>query len=571
MEQIKVETERIDDVPLLLNVQSQMGIGVVINEVIKPHANRKGMSVGGLVMVWLSYILSQSDHRMNKVEQWVEKQIHTLEAIMPDEIGVKDFTDDRLSDVLEMLSNESKWQEIETQLGQRLIRVYNLEGLVRLDTTSVAVYKKEDEVFFRHGESKDKRPDLAQFKVMLATLDPLGMPLVTATVGGNKADDPLYIPTIERVSKIIGRGAKLYVADAKLSSIGNRAHIAKMKDYYLCPLASVGNNAEVLKSIVASLDKTNQETIEIERQQKDKINILVSEIKREQKVEIETKVHNWQERVLAVYSPELAWQKNQSLIKRLEKAEKELLALTPEIGKGHKQFYELCPLETKAQNIVQKYKVENLLELKFQPIHKNAQSTNEDTAKIKSKEKRVPLKLELKRKEQAIYQERELMGWRSYVTNAASEVLSAQQAVLAYRDSFLMEHNFSRLKGRPLGLRPTFIQRPDHARGLVNLLSLALRVLSFTEFVVRNSLADRGLALSGLYSGNPTRQTKSPSTELILQAFRGISLSIVSLPNQLLYYISPLSDLQKLILSLLNLPFSIYQDIPNSISSFAPL
>lgn len=104
MEKIKVESERIDDVPLLLNVQSQMGIGQVISEVIKPHGNRKGLSIGGLIMVWLSYILPQSDHRMNRVETWAARQIQRLKAIIPDEIEVKDFTDDRLSDVLDRAS-----------------------------------------------------------------------------------------------------------------------------------------------------------------------------------------------------------------------------------------------------------------------------------------------------------------------------------------------------------------------------------------------------------------------------------------------------------------------------------
>lgn len=565
MEQLKVESERIDDVPLLLNIQSQMGIGQVISEVIKPHGNRKGLSIGGLIMVWLSYIVSQADHRMNRVEQWAASQINTLKAIIPNEIGVKDFTDDRLSDVLEMLSDESKWEEIERLLGQNLIRVYKLEeGIVRLDTTAVAVHKEQDEVLFKHGESKDHRPDLAQFKVMLATLDPLGLPLITTVVAGNKADDPLYVPTIEKVSKIIGKGGKLYVADSKLSSIRNRAKIASTGDYYLCPLTGVGKNPEILKSIVKNVHKDNVEIIEVEREEKDNINLLVNEIQREQKSQEDSTVYSWQERLLATYSAELAWQQNQSLTKRLEKAEKELAALTPPISRGHKQFYELCPLEMKAQSIVKKYKVEDLLELKIQ---ETTQSIDQDK-KTKSKAQKHPLKLEVIRKLEAICQEKENMGWRSYVTNAPKEFLTTEQALLAYRDSFLMERNFSRLKGRSLGLRPTFIQRPDHARGMVHLLSLALRILTFTEFIVRQSLADKNLALAGLYSGNPKRQTKSPTSEMLFAAFCGITFSIVSLPGNIIYYISPLSDLQKLILSLLHLPFSIYEGIPDE---FRPL
>jgi transposase len=91
------------------------------------------------------------------------------------------------------LSEDQAWQEVEVRLGQRLVRVYHLKrDRVRLDSTTVAVYHNEEgTTFFRQGHSKDHRPDLAQFKVMLAALDPLGLPVATLVVPGNKADDPL--------------------------------------------------------------------------------------------------------------------------------------------------------------------------------------------------------------------------------------------------------------------------------------------------------------------------------------------------------------------------------------------
>jgi transposase len=84
-----------------------------------------------------------------------------------------------------MLSEDENWEEIEKLLSQKLIRVYKIEKeAIRLDSTSCAVYhESEDKELIKFGYSKDHRPDLAQFKVMLATLDPLGLPLVT--IGNN--------------------------------------------------------------------------------------------------------------------------------------------------------------------------------------------------------------------------------------------------------------------------------------------------------------------------------------------------------------------------------------------------
>src|SRR5713226_1543490 len=48
------------------------------------------------------------------------------------------------------------------------------------------------------GTSLDD-PTLRQIQAMMATLDPLGLPLALEVVSGEQADDPLYIPVLDRV------------------------------------------------------------------------------------------------------------------------------------------------------------------------------------------------------------------------------------------------------------------------------------------------------------------------------------------------------------------------------------
>jgi transposase len=54
--------------------------------------------------------------------------------------------------------------------------------------------EEETDSILGYGHSKDHRPDLKQFKVMLSTLDPVGLPLTCQVVNGKRADDKLYIP-----------------------------------------------------------------------------------------------------------------------------------------------------------------------------------------------------------------------------------------------------------------------------------------------------------------------------------------------------------------------------------------
>ena len=90
---------------------------------------------------------------------------------------------------------------------------------------------------FQFGHSKDHRPDLPQVKVNLSVLDPLGMPVATQVVSGERADDPLYVPAIEQVRKSLAMSGLLYVGDSKMAAQATRASVQAHGDYYLCPLS----------------------------------------------------------------------------------------------------------------------------------------------------------------------------------------------------------------------------------------------------------------------------------------------------------------------------------------------
>ena len=110
------------------------------------------------------------------------------------------------------------------------------------------------------------------------------------------------------------------------------------------------------------------------------------------------------------------------------------------------------------------------------------------------------------------------LGWRVYATNQLAEYLTLELAVEAYRDEYLVERNFARLKGSPLSLAPLYVQCDDHCVGLVRSLTLALRVLTLLESVVRQRLGEQKEEMAGLFAGNPKRQTAQPTAERLLNA-----------------------------------------------------
>jgi transposase len=153
------------------------------------------------------------------------------------------------------------------------------------------------------------------------------------------------------------------------------------------------------------------------------------------------------------------------------------------------------------------------------------------------------------------------LGWRVYATNHTADELSLAQAVAAYRSEYLIEQGFGRLKGHSLSLTPLFLHFEHRIVGLISLLSIALRVLVLIQFVVRRNLQKEGETLKGIYPGQPGRQTKSPTTEMMLRAFRGLTLSRIKIDGKEHYHLTPLNSVQKRILKLMEVPLESYSGL----------
>lgn len=127
-EQVKIDSERIDDIPIIVEWRKLMEVAKSIDQKLSPlHGNHKGLSYGPDRVLLLTYIISQSDHRLCAVQAWVKEHHHILELSTGWSIGAKDTTDDRLGTLVEELGMQSEArQKIEIKLGQHIIRAYQL-------------------------------------------------------------------------------------------------------------------------------------------------------------------------------------------------------------------------------------------------------------------------------------------------------------------------------------------------------------------------------------------------------------------------------------------------------------
>lgn len=568
----EAKVERVDDIPVIFGLIQKIGIQAIIDRVIKAHGNWQGLSPGWVITIWMMHILTEHSHCMDGVQEWVAKRLSVLKKLTGQEVTELDFTDDRLALCLRMLSQTTNWHSIEEQVGGHIIRVYRLDDdpIVRIDATTGAVYHDPgNHILFKLGKGKDGNYAI-QFKLMLVGLDPLGLPLAVDVVPGDNADDPLYIPIYQRIKQVLPEPGVLAVGDSKMSAKRTRATIVAGGDFYLTPLAHLKDEPGLLAELLvpwAGREKEMKRIFLPEDMSKDStlpdLDLAIAhgfEISRPQQVEINGETIVWTERLVVVRSFQHTQRSQTLLHRRLDKAEKALKALTPARGRGKRQIEDEASLLAAIQVIENKYRVAGFFDYEYQcqVTEREVRAYGDKPART---ERKVRFQLTVSRNQEAIEQAEFLAGWRIYATNAPTEKLPLERAVLAYRDQYIEENIFRRLKGKNLSITPLYVQRDDHAKGLFHLLTLAARLLAIGDHTAKQALAQENAELAGIYAGNPKRSSATPTTERMLATFDNIHLMTLSVAGQIYHQITPLSVVQTRILELLDLPISLYTQL----------
>ncbi len=565
-----ITTERADDVPLLLGIMRRMGLHRVLDSHIPAHWKQRDLSWGRTCIIWLAYILSEGDHCKVSVRDYIKDMRIILSNIMGQEIEELDFTDDRCSILLKNLSRREYWEKIEKELSERTIEAFKLpKETVRCDATTVPGYHKiEKGGLFQRGVSKDD-PHRPQIKIMIGALDPLGIPLAADVVSGERADDGLYRPLIKKMNEYLRNDAVLYAGDCKMGAFETRLYIKSIEKHYLCPLPMTGNTAKQMKVLIRiGVMKKKQGMSNMVYAEKNDAEVLIAEgyeYRREHSEEYDGKKTEWMERVLIVNSPSYANSQARGLERRLKNAAEKLYALTPQRGPGKRQITEESALKDAIADILKRYKVEGLLNFKYEKeierIEKYIGKGRGAADRSKKITERVRYQLtEVKRRGYRIRREKERLGWKVFVTDTSPKRLSFGDAVKCYRKEYRAERVFTRLKSR-LKAAPLYVKREDQIVGMTNLLTLGVRVLTLTEYIVRRSLHQDRAELKGQHPENPKKLTDTPTAEKLLKAFSKITLTIIKSGNSVIRHLTPLTDLHKEILRRSGLKCSIYKDL----------
>lgn len=182
--------ERVDDGARLIAQMITMGLPEVLDRHSPRHWKQRGRRWGWTAVIWLASILTEGDHRKGSVEASIRGMTHTLSPLSNQVIEAVDFRDDRLGHLLQHVSKPTYGHKIERDLHARSLAVYDVpQEVIRCDATTVSgAHEVTEGGLLQCGQSTDD-PTRPQSTGMMGALDPLGMPLSTEVLSGERADD----------------------------------------------------------------------------------------------------------------------------------------------------------------------------------------------------------------------------------------------------------------------------------------------------------------------------------------------------------------------------------------------
>lgn len=550
---MQITTERLDDLPFLSSFLSQSGLSEFLDEYFPVHGSWQGPSYGKTAQGLMLYILSESKHRLYDVESWASQRVETLKWLLDcRDFEPKHLNDDRLGLILERFGGQG-YEDFQKAHNHGLLKAYQLEDqtIARLDSTKAQSFCDANELFGMGHKQANKREDLVSLKAMMVSLDPLALPISTLVVRGNRVDDQLYTPAIEKAWRQGLRSqGMLFVGDSKLGNLSNWSFIAQSGNYYLSPLAQKQFSQTELDQALQWIDDHHPPSVpfyghsyeEGELPQKSEPVAFCVELPDQIKSD-HSIGKQWKHRLLAICNVEM---RHKQLINLEQRCEQAILQIHERfiVKRGRKRVTTAQQAQDIVKQVLQAYNTEDLLEVQvIQPTDPKATFG-------------VNCALNMETYQQA----RKRAGWSCYATNAPEQMLNSYDLLRIYRQQFRIEQQFHNLLNKCTALEPILLHKPQRIEALVRFLVIALQFVALIQHQIRQNMAARKQAyLTHLIPGNPGRKVFQPSTTLLLRAFTAIDLVILKVPDGLpTYHVTGLSHLHQQIIDLAGLSPGIY-------------
>lgn len=546
-----VQTQAIGFAPILRHYFDQCGIQRIIDERVDLDPRRKILTHGQAAVAMITAILFQVMQLYRICKFASEKTV--LKVLMP-QIAPEDYFDDRLADTLDALF-AAGIGNLELAITRNMIEEFEIQSPVcHNDTTSVSFYgnadnqKTGESIRISFGHSKKHRDDLKQLVWSMSVSSDHAFPLFQKAYSGNTADVKTYVEQWHKLIDVLDSRDFLYIGDCKLITFENMAHIAGNDGFFLAP-------APMYKAYKSAFEKA------LESHGHEALIAYKGRFNRgfEVPMDFSHEDRDYPLRMIILFDHGLRQTKQKALQSRVDKTLEDFTLLSQKLNryklKSRKNIKAACDA------ILSRRKTERYFTytLSNHPVttHKNGKrgrpsATAEKVATVKN---HFSLRLEFN--EEAFENDLEQFGYYPLLTNKSSDELSIEEAMLAHKNQYKIEHTFRRSKG-PLDIEPIYLHTPERIEAFLMLFKIALQMVVLIERSARKNIDERDRGLDGFMPNR--KDVRNPRAEYMLKEFEDIVQGELQLPDGNTYgFVTALTELQKDILSILAVPNHYYQ------------
>ncbi len=493
---------------------------------------------------------------MYRIAEWAEPIDSTALGLSAGE--KKSINDDRMARSLDALSSV-RARSLLFRVALHIIKHFELDtGRIHHDTTTVTFHGQyrgsRREPRITHGVNKDHRPDLKQLVFGLNVTADGAVPVSHEVHSGNRTDDTVHRNNVDRLREILGRDDFIYVADSKLCTRKNLAHVAQYGGTFVTVLPQTRAEDKRFR-------KALREGTEVRWRR-----LLALENKRRKKdpPDLYWTTNDGPEETVEGYR--LIWlrssQKAGIDVERreaaLEKAEAALSDLDARLNRG--KLRKRASINKEIKKTLRNHNCQALLDVEVtsrvhiqtKHLRRGRPRKGDPVRELRSS----VYWLVFRRNKRAIRSEARTDGVFPLVTNRSSRQTPKKEVLLIYKYQPYVEKRHALFKGE-LEVAPVYIKKPQRAAGLVHATFLAMIVDALIERALRQGMKRAGIEeLPILPEG---RLTKTPTTARLLEMFSGLSWYEFERGGEAVTFPIQLTQLQEQLLKLLGMNASAYE------------
>ena len=490
-----------------------------------PVSKQKGahVTMGERVAAMLLNALGFVDSRLYMFSEFLANK--PVNRLLGSHLKAEHFTDDALARCLDAIYEYGPTRFFSNIAFSMAHQLSLLARNVHLDTTTLSVYgaydgqtgHKQQGPKITYGFAKNKRLDLKQLVLSLATVGQADLPIFMAALSGNAPDQKTLIRSAEQLEQFRQELASApsfnYVADSAM-------YESCLKAAELTWISRVPAQRKEAKRFIQGGENYDWQSVagtDYKVYAKEKV---IAEVR---------------QRWVLVFSQQ-AYKRDAKILEK-QKA-KEWTVASKKLQQLSKQKYGCKKDAEKALSAFQK-------ELKYHKIttvllvpKKQYESRGRPLKGERAIATWYQLKGELIEDSEKIRKRKAVQGRFLLATNQLDKnALSDEEILFTYRDQQKTERGFAFIKDNTFEVSSIFLKKPSRISALMSIMVLSLFIYSLIQHLIRQSLKEKEEYLPNQLK----KQVQNPTAKWIFFLFKNV---------QIVYIRGPGDDSQELVINL---------------------